>query len=173
MEEFPVFIDKEDKVNFVYDFLVDSTHTMLVLIDGQGGGSGKTMALDEAVYLLEKRHGKAVFESFKVYHFEDDKKFALYNSVTRQLKIISFVAAWNDAWSYVIRDWEAKVAVFKYDGTERTTAYTCKAAIFTASCGPTACACGPACKVGCGARLGVNPCAVGCDKVGCGARETA
>ena len=131
MMDYPLLVDKEEKVNFVYDFLVDSTHTMLVLIDGQGGGSGKTMALDEAVSLLETRYGKAVFELFKVHHFEDDKKFALYNSVTRQLKIISFVASWNDAWKYVIRDWEAKVAVFKYDGDERRTPYECKAEVFT------------------------------------------
>jgi len=172
MEEFPVFIDKEDKVNFVYDFLVDSTHTMLVLIDGQGGRSGKTMALDEAAFLLEKRYGKTVFESFKVHHFEDDTKFALYNNETRQLKIISFVNKWNDAWSYVIRDWEAKVAVFKYDGDKSTTPYTCKANIFTANFGPQVCACGSACRHGCASRVGGNPCAIGCDKLGCGQRET-
>ena len=128
---YPLLVEKEEKVNFVYDFLVDSTHTMLVLIDGQCGGSGKTMALDEAICLLEKRHGKSVFESFKVHHFEDDKKIALYNSATRQLKIISFVASWNEAWSYVIRDWEAKVAVFKYDGNEGAKPYECKAEVFT------------------------------------------
>jgi len=132
MEEFPIFIDKEDKVNFVYDFLIDSTHTMLVLIDGQSGRSGKTMALDEAVFLLEKRYGKTVFETFKVHHFEDDRKFALYNTVTRQLKIISFVDTWHDSWSYVIRDWEAKIAVFKYDHPSYKVAYECKSSIFTA-----------------------------------------
>ena len=173
MEEFPVFIDMEDKVNFVYDFLVDSTHTMLVIIDGQGGRSGKTMALDEAIYLLEKKHGKAVFETFKVHHYEDDTKFALYNSVTRQLKIVSFVNSWNNAWSYVIRDWEAKVSVFKYDGDQRLTPYICKTSVFTSNCGPQACACGSACRHGCATRVGVNPCAIGCDKLGCGQRDMA
>jgi hypothetical protein len=134
MEEFPLFIDKEDKVNFVYDFLVDSTHTMLVIIDGQGGHSGKTMALDEAVCLMEKKYGASVFQCFKLHHFADDQKFALYNTVTGQLKIISFVPIWNDSWSYVIRDWEAKVAVFKYDGSDHLTPYHCRASIFTAKC---------------------------------------
>ena len=135
MDGFPLLVEKEEKVNFVYDFLIDSTHTMLVLIDGQGGRSGKTMALDEAAFLLEKRYGKGIFESFKIHHFEDDKKIALYNTATRQLKIISFVSSWNDAWSYVIRDWEAKVAVFKYDGNQRIEPYTCKADILSVNCG--------------------------------------
>jgi hypothetical protein len=137
MDQFPEFVEKEEKVNFVYDFLVDSTHTMLVIIDSQHGGSGKTMAVDEAICLLEKKYGTAVFQPFRIHHFADDQKFALYNTVTAQLKIISYVGVWNDAWSYVIRDWEAKVAVFKYDGDERLTPYTCKAHVFTASGAPT------------------------------------
>jgi hypothetical protein len=137
MDQFPLLVEKEEKVNFVYDFLIDSTHTMLVIVDGQGGGSGKTMAVDEAICLLEKKYGSSIFQSFKAHHFSDDQKFAFYNSVTGQLKIISYVTVWNDAWNYVIRDWEAKVAVFKYDGDERLTSYICKAHVFTANYGPT------------------------------------
>lgn len=130
MDGYPLLVEKEEKVNFVYDFLVDSTHTMLVLVDAQTSGSGKTMAVDEAICLLEKKYGPSIFQCFKAHHFADDQKFVLYNTVTGQLKIISYVAVWNDAWSYIVRDWEAKVAVFKYDGHLPGTFWETKSTVF-------------------------------------------
>ena len=110
MTEFPLLVDKEEKVNFVYDFLIDSTHTMLILADKSKKGSGKTMATEEAITLLGDQ-----LEHFRVHHFNGDRKRAFVNKKTGQLKIICYVASLDDRWISLADDWSAKVAVFDFN----------------------------------------------------------
>ena len=110
MTEFPLLVDKEEKVNFVYDFLTDSSHTMLILADKSQRGSGKMMATEAATTLLGDQ-----LEHFRVHHFNGDRKRAFVNKKTGQLKIICYVASLDDRWISLADDWSAKVAVFDYE----------------------------------------------------------
>jgi hypothetical protein len=110
MYDFPVLVDKEEKVNFVYDFLIDSTHTMLILADNSKKGSGKTMATEAAVNLLGEQ-----LEHLRIHHFDGDRKRAFINRRTGQLKIICYVNMIDDRWVFIVEDWNAKVGLFEYN----------------------------------------------------------
>ena len=110
MTEFPLLVDKEEKVNFVYDFLTDSTYTMLILADNSKKGSGKNMATEAAVNLLGDQ-----LEHFRIHHFQGDRKRAFVNKKTGQLKIICYIASLDSKWIAFAEDWSAKVALFDFN----------------------------------------------------------
>jgi hypothetical protein len=110
MTEFPLLVDKEEKVNFVYDFLTDSTYTMLILADNSKKGSGKSMATEAAATLLGDQ-----LEHLRIHHFQGDRKRAFINKKTGQLKLICYVPSLDDRWIALAEDWSAKVALFEYN----------------------------------------------------------
>ena len=116
-----MYSTKWEKINLVTTFLMSGPDCgWLILVGGNGGGEGKTMATNEAITLWRRSLGEDVEDvhSDNIIHlpcYNDGTahKVVLMKKGTPIVKTIIQTNVWGPEWEFMAKEWNAKVVRFQ------------------------------------------------------------